>query len=89
MSEENVTPAPKMPPEPASVEQSIDRAHDSIEQFIASADVSRVYGEPIKEGDVTIIPTAEVLTGMGFGYGSGFGREKESEQGGHCRRRRG
>jgi uncharacterized spore protein YtfJ len=40
-----------------------------VDKFIDSASVSKVYGEPVKKGSVTIIPAAEVITGMGFGIG--------------------
>jgi uncharacterized spore protein YtfJ len=32
-----------------------------------------VYGEPIREDEVTIIPTAEIIAGLGFGMGFGAG----------------
>ncbi|HSF83144.1 MAG TPA: spore germination protein GerW family protein [Anaerolineales bacterium] len=57
-------------------EKTIDRPMASIEtirstlnNFLEAADVSAVYGAPIKSGDTLIIPTAEVLSGMGFGMG--------------------
>jgi uncharacterized spore protein YtfJ len=43
-----------------------------IEQMLERLNVNTVFGEPTKEGDVTIIPVAEI--GVGFGYGYGFGR---------------
>lgn len=82
MSEENVVATPETPSEAAGVEQTIGKIHDSISEFISTADVQRVYGAPIKEGDVTIIPTAEVLAGLGFGYGSGFGPGQKTERSG-------
>lgn len=53
-------------------------AQETMEQFLQSADVKAVYGEPILQGDTLIIPTAEVLNGMGFGVGSGGGGENGS-----------
>jgi uncharacterized spore protein YtfJ len=41
-----------------------------------------VYGEPIKNDDTLVIPTAEVLSVMGFGIGSGSGGGGEGEQAG-------
>jgi hypothetical protein len=32
-----------------------------------------VYGEPVQQGDTTVIPTAEVLGTLGFGVGEGAG----------------
>jgi uncharacterized spore protein YtfJ len=43
-----------------------------IEQMLERLSVDTVFGEPTTEGDVTIIPVAEV--GIGFGYGFGWGQ---------------
>jgi uncharacterized spore protein YtfJ len=51
---------------------------DTMEEFLATADVSVVYGEPIQHEDTIIIPTAEVLAGLGFGFGSGSGNSPEA-----------
>ncbi len=54
---------------------------DTMEEFLATADVSVVFGEPIQHEDTLIIPTAEVLAGLGFGFGSGSGNSpEESDQ---------
>jgi uncharacterized spore protein YtfJ len=45
-----------------------------MDRLIASADVARVFGEPIRHGDTLMIPAAEILTVAGFGMGSGSGR---------------
>ncbi len=50
---------------------------DTMEEFLAAADVRVVYGEPIEHEDTMIIPTAEVLCGVGFGLGSGTGTSSE------------
>ena len=42
---------------------------EPIEQLFEKLKVDAVFGQPIQEGDVTIIPVAEV--GVGFGFGSG------------------
>ncbi|HLF90693.1 MAG TPA: spore germination protein GerW family protein [Anaerolineales bacterium] len=47
----------------------VESANLVVDKFIDSASVSKVYGEPVKKGSVTIIPAAEVITGMGFGIG--------------------
>lgn len=57
---------------------------DTLDKFIATADVEVVYGEPIQHGDTVIVPTAEVLAGLGFGlvYNSGKRRhEKNQDEG--------
>jgi uncharacterized spore protein YtfJ len=48
---------------------------ETLDRFIQTADVKAVYGEPIQNGETTIIPAAEVLCGMGFGLGAGNGPE--------------
>lgn len=42
---------------------------EPIEELFEKLRVDTVFGSPIQEGDVTIIPVAEV--GIGFGFGSG------------------
>jgi uncharacterized spore protein YtfJ len=42
-----------------------------IEQFVETLDVKSVFGEPVTEDGVTLIPVAEVQ--YGFGYGGGYG----------------
>ena len=44
-------------------------AIEPIEQLFEKLKADAVFGEPIKEGDVTLIPVADV--GLGFGFGSG------------------
>jgi uncharacterized spore protein YtfJ len=44
---------------------------EPIEDMLKRLNVSAVFGEPIKEGDATILPVASV--GYGFGYGAGRG----------------
>lgn len=53
--------------------QGTEAIQEIMDNFVATASVEAVYGKPIKSGDVTIIPTAEVLCGMGFGMGMGYG----------------
>jgi uncharacterized spore protein YtfJ len=54
-------------------ESGLDVFQDTMEEFLAAADVRVVYGEPIEHDDTVIIPTAEVLCGLGFGVGRGSG----------------
>lgn len=42
-----------------------------MDDFVETASVGAVYGKPVKSGDITIIPTAEVFCGMGFALGMG------------------
>jgi uncharacterized spore protein YtfJ len=56
-----------------SGEPGLDAFQDTMEEFLAAADVRVVYGEPIQHEDTIVIPTAEVLCVLGFGLGSGSG----------------
>lgn len=60
---------------------SIDTIKQTLDKFLDTADVSAVYGQPIQNGDTLIIPTAEVLSGMGFGLVYGGGRDAEGDAG--------
>lgn len=53
--------------------KAIDMVQSSMENFIAVADVKRVYGQPVQHGETIVIPAAEVVAGMGFGAGYGAG----------------
>ncbi len=50
-----------------------DRAFELIQQAIERMDASRVYGEPVREGDTIVIPVAEHGIAFGYGFGSGEG----------------
>jgi uncharacterized spore protein YtfJ len=64
--------------------KALDMAQETMETFIETADVSKVYGEPIVHEDTMIIPSAEVLAvaGFGAGYGSGGPEDVGGEGGG-------
>lgn len=62
--------------------QAIEAVQSTLERFLDTADVKHVYGEPIRHGDTVVIPTAEVLAGLGFGAGSGSGTGEEGRGGG-------
>jgi uncharacterized spore protein YtfJ len=53
----------------------LEKFQETIGEFLAAADVRVVYGEPIQHDDTTIIPTAEVLSALGFGVASGSGAD--------------
>jgi uncharacterized spore protein YtfJ len=44
--------------------------------FAQNASVKNVYGEPIKTGDKTIIPVAQIAYGLGGGFGKGGQKNK-------------
>src|SRR5215212_9293631 len=52
---------------------------EPIEKMVDGLGVGAVFGEPIKEGSVTVVPVAEVRFAFGYGYGSGRGRGEETE----------
>ena len=59
-----------------------DEARPSLEPIKKMVDVlgvGAVFGEPIREGNVTVVPVAEVRFTFGYGYGSGQGRGEETE----------
>jgi len=71
-------------PESATIEnpaQAVEAVQETLELFLETANVDRVYGEPIQHGDTLIIPSAEVLVGLGFGMGYGFGQGEKEESG--------
>jgi uncharacterized spore protein YtfJ len=56
----------------ATAESSIQVIQDTLDYFLSSASAEAVYHEPIKHGNTLIIPTAEIVSVMGFGLGSGM-----------------
>jgi uncharacterized spore protein YtfJ len=54
---------------------------EPVEKMVDRLRVDAVFGEPIREGGVTVIPVAEVRFGFGYGYGSGRPRAEEVESG--------
>jgi len=62
------------------VDRSLAQIEHTLDRFLAVADVGKVFSEPIREGETTIIPAAEVMTGMGFGHGFGRGSDAQGEE---------
>jgi uncharacterized spore protein YtfJ len=60
--------------------QAIDMAQETIETFLDTADVSKVYGEPVEHEGNLIIPAGEIVVGMGFG--AGYGGDHKGDGGG-------
>jgi uncharacterized spore protein YtfJ len=56
----------------------LEAYQETVEEFLAAADVRVVYGEPVMHEDTMIIPTAEVLCALGFATGSGSGMDSSS-----------
>lgn len=59
-----------------------DASERILNKFLSSASVETVYGAPVEHGEQLIIPSAEVLSGMGFGMGTGFGSSENEDVGG-------
>jgi uncharacterized spore protein YtfJ len=84
-----VAPAAVQPAEEAPVDvtlalpKSMDMVKDTMDKFLAAASVNAVYGEAIHSGDTLIIPSAEVLSGMGFGMGVGVGNNADKDEAGN------
>lgn len=78
-----------MSEEPISTRQPITGAalvedfSGKMDKLLDVARVEAVFGRPIKNGNILVIPAAEVLgaMGMGFGYGSGRGAEGAEGEG--------
>jgi uncharacterized spore protein YtfJ len=79
---------PKPEPPPSAPDHRNDgtpafaAAEVTLGRFLATADVRKVYGEPVVHGDVTVIPAAEVTAAFGLGFGSGRGGDAKGEGGG-------
>jgi uncharacterized spore protein YtfJ len=52
-------------------------AHRIAEKLGASVKASKVFGEPVQRGDVTVIPVARAK----WGFGGGGGRDKRDKPG--------
>lgn len=63
------------------IEHAYTVVQETLSKLVDAADVTKVYGRPIKQGDVSVIPASENLTLMGFGVGAGGG-ENVGENGG-------
>ena len=60
------------------LEKQNQTVQSTLDRFLSTADVERAYGEPIQHGDHWIIPTAEVVAGLGFGVGAGHGGDGDA-----------
>ncbi|MGE5261846.1 MAG: spore germination protein GerW family protein [Acidobacteriota bacterium] len=61
---------------------SINLLQNNLDKLLETARVQAAYGEPIRNGDTVIIPTAEVLGLMGLGIGAGGSRDDKQQIGG-------
>jgi uncharacterized spore protein YtfJ len=54
------------------MDDKVEVSLEPIDEMLQKLNAGAVFGEPFKEGDVTVIPVANVA--YGFGYGSGRGK---------------
>jgi uncharacterized spore protein YtfJ len=64
----------------ADADPSLIVAGETLEKFLAVADVDMAFGQSIRKADTTIIPTAEVFSIMGFGVGGGTSTRENGEK---------
>jgi uncharacterized spore protein YtfJ len=49
----------------------VDSTERALSRLVNTASADAVFGEPVVNGDTTVIPCSEVAIGMGMGSGSG------------------
>jgi uncharacterized spore protein YtfJ len=49
----------------------VDPTEQALSKLVITASADAVFGEPVVNGDTTVIPCSEVFMGMGMGSGSG------------------
>ena len=54
---------------------ALNTMQTTLDKFLKAANVEAVYGPPTSQNENTVIPTAEVLSIVGFGLGSGGGSQ--------------
>ncbi|HEV8118724.1 MAG TPA: hypothetical protein VGQ32_09385 [Thermoanaerobaculia bacterium] len=68
------------PPEVRVANPPVERVGRTMEKLLDTADVAKVFGEPIAHGQMLLIPAAEIVAVAGVGMGSGgavgFGKEQ-------------
>jgi uncharacterized spore protein YtfJ len=62
------------------MDNQMAQAAEYIERIVERFNVNAVFGEVRREGEVAIIPVAQVGTSFGFGYGSGEGPAEGEER---------
>ena len=58
---------------------ALNTMQTTLDKFLSAANVQAVYGPPTSQNENTVIPTAEVLSIVGFGLGSGGGTQGAAE----------
>lgn len=57
--------------------ETLAKMNGQIDEMLGRMNPNAVFGEPIQQGDVTLIPVASVT--YGFGSGQGWGRGKAED----------
>ncbi len=58
-----------------------EQAMEVLKKLFLVAEPGAVFGQPVNQGDYTVITAAEVSVGMGLGFGAGSGLDKQGEGG--------
>jgi uncharacterized spore protein YtfJ len=66
----------RAPQQTAAPQKSVE---ESMDRLLAVASAGAVFGQPVTQGDTTIIPCSEVAAAIGLGGGSGYGPEGQSQ----------
>ena len=70
------TPGPASHANPlADASPAVNTIQTTLDKFLTAANVDAVYGPAISQGEIVVIPAAEVLSIVGFGLGSGGGSQ--------------
>jgi uncharacterized spore protein YtfJ len=63
------------------MEFNLSTITEPIENMMKRLTVNAVFGEPIKEGDQTVVPVAQVSYAFGYGAGWGSGAAEAEDEG--------
>ncbi len=66
--------------QPMAATALVEGFSEQMDKLLSVASVEAVFAKPIKNGNILIIPAAEVLGAMGMGFGYGSGRSAEGAE---------
>jgi uncharacterized spore protein YtfJ len=58
--------------------EAVAKVNSQVDEMVNSMNTGAVFGEPIQQGDLTLIPVASVTYGFGSGQGWGKGKEEDA-----------
>jgi uncharacterized spore protein YtfJ len=82
MTDEIVAQAKSANENPFDMTPSLNVVSSTLDKLMDTAKVDVVFAAPIQNGEMVVVPSAEVLTVVGFGVGSGGGKDGEANVGG-------